>query len=250
MLDSAAIETIRDYKAEVEALGTRDALFHVSAKGAVALKHPSRKKASVFSLTQLVNYIRVLIAGPDIDMGVVVNVCDHQTVEVISDPVDDNQDVEIAVETDFSKVFTSFPFEKQLSQEEFIINLMTKFEDTDQRTELIQLASSVRAEKISTNDDDGFSQEVATKAGVHLTKKFSVKNLWMLKTYKTFPEVEQPIIPYILRLHQREEESPKYALYECDGGKWKVDTTIAIREWIKNRVNLELGESAGKVSVL
>ena len=249
MLDADAIETIREYQSEIQEHGSMSTPFHVSPKGAVALKFPSRETLKVFSLTQLVNAVKseLRIAS---DEHFVVNVKDQLSVDVMADTIDDNLNLEVIVSSDFSKVFSPFPFEKQMSQEEFIINLMTKFEETELRQELLRFISSVKQERVGVSDDDGFSQEASVRAGVHLAGAKTVRNYWPLKTYKTFPEVEQPVIPYILRLHQREDEMPKFALYECDGGKWKVDTTIAVREWLINRIKNQLAEAADRVTVL
>jgi uncharacterized protein YuzE len=186
----------------------------------------------------------------EIGDSLLVNVDSFERVAGISFLRDENEEIEEVAVADFKGVFETFPFKTQLSHEEFIINLLTKFEKTEQLTALLKQVSSVKQERLQTSEDDGVSQVAATKTGVHLSSQTQIQSMWTLKTFKTFPEVDQPEIPYILRLHQRDEEMPKFALYECDGGMWKVRTTLAVREWLQNRIKNELGELASKVTVL
>jgi hypothetical protein len=248
MLNAEAIDKIREYRYEIKEFGSRNHPFIVTPEGAKALSFPVRKTAELFSLSQVVSFVKLLIAEKA--DHVTINVPSHLKISVWTKLLDDNLNIETAAAADFSSVFEPFPFGRQLTQEEFIINVMTKFEDDESRAELLKLVSSVKDARLSTSDDDGISQVVATKMGVHLASETAVKNLWKLQTFKTFPEVEQPVIPYILRLHQRESEMPKFALYECDGGKWKIETTIAIREWLKNQLKSSLEDKADLVTVL
>ena len=60
----------------------------------------------------------------------------------------------------------------------------------------------------------------------------------------TMTFVFKPVdVPYILRLHQRAEEVPKFSLHECDGGMWRVETTKAVRKWLQDQV-MDLGLKA------
>lgn len=245
MLNADAIQAIVDLgHSGIEEIGSHQ--FHVSPKGATALKYPKSQSLTVFSLGQLVNF---LIAQKfDAAAGVLINVLDYNRVQAILGTLDDNEEVSVLVEADFSKMYKSFPFETQLTQSEFIINLMTKFENDDVVKGLLKLVSEVRAGKLATSTDDGYSQEAIVKGGVHLSASEKIQNIWHLKTFKTFPEVEQPTIPYILRLHQREDEVPKFALYDCDGANWKVKLASVIREWCIQRLKTE--GIADKVTVL
>lgn len=202
--------------------------FHVNPEGADALKYPKLEKMEAFSLQQMVNFIK---AG-ELGGKALVNVLSEKYVELVYQARGKNREVEVLAAADFSKIFEDFPFGRELVQEDFMIQLMTKFADTEERSALLGLSSSIKAEKISTSQDDGFSQTAAVKSGVHLQTEMKVKNLWKLKTFKTFPEVEQPVIQYILRLHQRGSEVPKFSLHPCDGGAWKIETTRAVRSYL------------------
>lgn len=225
MLSADAIKEIEKL-ARYEVKDISGIPFHVGASGAAALKFPTPAMLTCFGLTQLLNFIKARGVS-----GAYINVLSHDRVQLIQSSLGDNEEIVVLANADFSKVYKSFPFEEQLSQENFIIELMTKFEQDEVRDRLIKVVSQVRAEKIRSSDDDGFSQVASVKAGAVLVKEEKVQNLWELVTFKTFPEVEQPPIPYVLRLHQRNDEVPKFALYDCDGGAWRVKTTSVIRDY-------------------
>ena len=264
MVDSAAIERIEELAVEAQNSRVQEIegfSFHVSKTGVTQVILPTGEAVKCFSLTQMISFLKAYVNMPErpIDEGehlrdepILINVENHERVVAIDNVHNDNGRLSELCISDMKAMlmFKAFDFGQQMTHEDIVIALMTKFVMDDSLRALLKFISSVRAEKVHTSDDDGISQVAAVKAGVHLTGAKDVQNLWHLQTYKTFPEVEQPVIPYILRLHQRDEEMPKFALYECDGGLWKIKTTIAVREYLKNRLNNELGEMSSKVVVL
>lgn len=200
--------------------------FHITNKAIGRIPYPTIKEMGVFSLTEFVNFIKD-------EKGLFVNIEGYSRVAAYKEERNKNLHHDCVAFADFSKIFEPFPLAIQMPQQDFILNLLTKFKDSEDRTELSKLVSSVKAERVKTSEDDGVSQVVSTKGGIHLSESTRVNNLWLLQTYKTFPEVSQPIINYILRLHQRDEEIPKFALYECDGGAWKIGTIKSIREFLE-----------------
>lgn len=247
MLDTEAIDTLCAIASseinEIEGVN-----FHVSHHGAQAVKFPVPNAIEVFSLSQLVTLLENCYAGEAKDT--LVNVTDFSRVEVILKDYGPNNEVLKFAFADFSGVFEKFPFGQRIIQEDFIIKLMTQFVKDQNRDELIKTVLSIKSEKLSTSEDDGYSQVAATKSGVHLATTKRIENLWVLKTFCTFPEIDQPEIPYILRLHQKDSEAPQFALYPCDGGKWKVDLTLKIRQWLINGLKPILGEKYGKAVVV
>lgn len=242
MLSAEALQLLAKMaKSEVQV--HQNKAFHIGPEGATLLKFPKIETLHVFGLTQLLNFVQVSKMS-----GVFINVLTETRVQLIRSQLGANDEVVVFCDADFSKVYKSFPFGNQLSQEDFIIELMTRFEQDEVRDRLLQVVSKVKAGRLAESTDDGFSQEATVKAGVSLVTTEKIQNIWELITFKTFPEVEQPKIPYILRLHQRSEEMPRFALYDCDGGAWKVKTTAKIREFCQQFISEQkLGD---KVSVL
>jgi hypothetical protein len=254
MMDASAIQQIGDMAegaGRVEEHGTQSTLFHVCAKSATPLKFPEAETVKLFSLNQIVSYLKTLMnarpADGETEPGkAIINVLDHENVEIIDEGYNENMNVSRLAVATMEEMFSPFPFGQKMSQEDFIINVMTKFVQNDVTAELLKLVSSIKEDAGRVSDDDGYSQVVNTKQGVTLVSESKLKNLWILQTYKTFPEVEQPLIPYVLRLH----DGGRLALYDSDGGAWKVNVTKTVREYLVNRIKGELGEKAEMVTVL
>jgi hypothetical protein len=57
-----------------------------------------------------------------------------------------------------------------------------------------------------------------------------------LAPYRTFREVEQPRSEFLFRLRNKAPDNlPECALFEADGGRWKLDAMLTIKEWLKDR---------------
>jgi hypothetical protein len=132
-----------------------------------------------------------------------------------------------------------FPFGKFMAPEEFVIAAMTliaDYKETD-RARLLELVGNVSAENVTTSADDGISQTVGVKAGITLVKKKEIENPFQLAPHRTFPEVKQPVSPFILRARQSGENSmPMLALFEADNGAWELSAIANIAEWLKEEV--------------
>jgi hypothetical protein len=131
---------------------------------------------------------------------------------------------------------TDFSFGKYYEQETFIIGLQTLFEKTENRDRLLSIVGKIKSEEVREAFDDGVSQEVAVKVGQVLVQAITVPNPIILKPFRTFREVKQPESPFVVRLKRVAGGLPQIALYECDGGMWKVDAMNSIADYIKERV--------------
>lgn len=126
-----------------------------------------------------------------------------------------------------------FNFGNRFEIENFTIALMMAFDETPAREQLIRIVGNMTAERIWQSTDDGFSQEVAQKAGISLVKREQITNPFMLSPHRTFPEVAQPMSPFIFRAHQvGPDKLPQVALYECDNDVWKLEAIKSIASWL------------------
>lgn len=227
--------------------------YHVSKSGAKLVEVPSLTSMKLFSLTQAVNFLRSLIGdgGGEVKPGqILVNVVNETTVEIVDSAMNENLNRDEYASLDSNEIFDVFKHGNKYSQEDIIIQLMTKFVPSPEVKELLELVSAVKSDNEANFKDSGFSQTVNVKAGVSLVTTKEIKNLFMLPTYRTFPECKQPHIPYILRLHDGPGGKPLFALYAADGGQWKVDTTKEIREFFTKELSAALGDKAVAVTVL
>jgi len=114
-----------------------------------------------------------------------------------------------------------FPFGKYLDVEEFVVRLLSQFAQTKHRDELVAVVGNVRAEAVQTIADDGVSQTATVKQGARLGD-VRITNPVTLAPFRTFPEVEQPEVDFVIRLRGGGEgHLPTLALFEVDDGQWR-----------------------------
>ncbi len=119
----------------------------------------------------------------------------------------------------------AFPFGQWLDTETFIIRTLCQIVESKARDNLISFVSSITANEVITNEDDGFSQSTTVidkQSGRKGVKDFSP--ILTLSPYRTFPEVAQPESRFLLRMRKGRED-PEVALFEADGGLW-VSTAV------------------------
>lgn len=132
-------------------------------------------------------------------------------------------------------VHTPFSFGRWHGNEEFIISLQCQFVQTDQRDRILSLVGGIQKNVVATWEDDGTTQAVTAKAGVSLVKEMKVPNPVELCPLRTFMEVAQPSSLFVLRVREG-KELPECALFEADGGAWKLEAAESIAAYLKGKV--------------
>lgn len=128
-----------------------------------------------------------------------------------------------------------FPFGRFVDREEFVIGLQSRFVETPDLLEVLRLTSNLEASTVAQSEDDGISQRTTVKQGVQLKEVVKVKGRVTLKPYRTFREVEQPGSAFVFRLRSKDGGVPECALFEADGGKWKMDAVLTIKAWLDDQ---------------
>jgi hypothetical protein len=96
---------------------------------------------------------------------------------------------------------------------------------------------NIKEENVRQTGDDGVTQTVTAKSGIARVEDVSVPNPVHLAPFRTFREVSQPLSPFVLRMKQgREGGLPTVALFEADGGKWKLDAIQFIRDYLAGKI--------------
>lgn len=195
--------------------------------------HPEKPdRFRAFSLSGLVDFIREdvdrLFIAPEIRC--IVRVVNPQRVEVLSPMYGPYRERDLLAECD--ALVPEIPFGKFLGVDEFQIMLQSRFEDSANRALVLQLSGSLRTEQENKIADDGVSQKVTIKRGVATADDVTVKNPVVLKPLRTFYEVAQPDSPFILRFN----EQANAALFEGDGGAWKLRAVENIRAWLAGKL--------------
>lgn len=118
--------------------------------------------------------------------------------------------------------------------EEFLVKLRAQFRESATRDQLLRVLGNVTEEEARTDRDDGFTQTVQSRAGVALADNVPLVNPVLLSPFRTFREVTQPESPFILRVQGGGRK--QVALFEADGGAWKLKAVESIREWLTANV--------------
>lgn len=129
----------------------------------------------------------------------------------------------------------SFRFGQWYDLETFIIAIQSMFVADESTEALLSVIGHLANEVIVEHKDEGFGQSVQVKTGITTKSQVKIVNPMTLRPYRTFREVEQPESQFIFRL--RKKESMQCALFEADGGKWKLDAITNIKRWLEDKLS-------------
>ena len=129
-----------------------------------------------------------------------------------------------------------FDFDYYYDQEQFVINMQTAFEQTNETALILAVAGNVENKTVASYGDDGISQKATISKGIAGKEDVIVPNPVTLRPYRTFLEVEQPESKFIFRIKEGREGEPTFKLVEADGGLWKYDAVAAIKDYLKENL--------------
>ena len=141
-------------------------------------------------------------------------------------------------------IIPRFAFDNFMDTEEFNIALQSKFVSNDDREILLQVVGNVSEENIKNTGDDGVSQAVTINQGVASKADVKVPNPVVLAPYRTFLEVEQPESQFIFRM----KDGPRGAIFEADGGAWRNQAIVNIREYLNYQLKEEI--ESNRITIL
>ena len=186
-----------------------------------------------FSLQGLADFIKADVDGlfQDPERRHIVRVTDVDKVEVLT-PVTGFYKKRYLIAECYALV-PPIPFDTFKDAEDFQIMVQTRFEDTENRALVLKLSGSLRNEQTMQTADDGVSQKVTINKGVATAADVTVKNPVTLIPLRTFHEVKQPASPFVLRFNEDSEA----ALFEGDGGAWKLKAVKNIKDWLEKELS-------------
>lgn len=129
--------------------------------------------------------------------------------------------------------------------ESFNISLQSKFLDTEDKATILQVVGNLKEDAVRTMTDDGVSQVTAVRTGVATVADVKVPNPVTLRPFRTFIEVDQPESRFIFRMR----EGGRCAIFEADGGAWKLAAKKNIYNYLKEQLDKEV-ESGAVVLIL
>jgi len=131
----------------------------------------------------------------------------------------------------------NFRFGEFYDCETFNIKLQSVFVENDDRERVLRLVGNIKEENVRQTSDDGVTQSVTARAGIARVEDVPVPNPVDLMPYRTFREVTQPSSQFVLRLRQgREGVMPSCALFEADGGGWKLRAIQSIATYLREHM--------------
>lgn len=186
---------------------------------------------SMNTLTSLVDYIKGVNEFKDILY--IIQVVSPTEVRLIS-TLDEDRKRETLVEV--TAEIPEFRFGRFIENEEFIINVQSKFLDSDSEKNdkpiILQFAGNVKAGTVAEYGDSGVGQKATIKKGVASMQEVEVPSPCYLMPYRTFTEVGQPMSSFIFRVKDDKNFGVEFALFEADGGAWKNEAKTNIKNFL------------------
>jgi len=203
-------------------------------------RDPVPTTLKINTLTGLIDYV---VKGADAvvgdERGLMVHIVSERQVDVISGVFGRGWQRRSYASATADAVLSKsdFRFGEFYDCESFVIKLLSLFEDFEGRSAVLKIVGNIKEENVRQTGDDGVTQTVTARSGIARVEEVPVPNPVFLAPFRTFREVTQPLSPFVLRMKQgREGSLPTVALFEADGGKWKLDAIQFIREYLSGKI--------------
>ena len=188
---------------------------------------------SVSTLSSIVRYVKEFASIDDnSETPMIAHVVSPDRVELIS-ALDSDRKREKLMVADAET--PDIPFGTYIENEKMCITIQSMFvddEDTDKKL-VLRFAGTVTAGSVNEYGDDGVTQKATVKHGVASKAEAIVPSPCMLRPFRTFIEVQQPASKFIFRLKEGQGNTVYSALFEADGGAWKVTAMRSIRNYLE-----------------
>lgn len=190
----------------------------------------------IYSLEGLVEYLNQEVDA-DARGKITIVVNSPRTVSIRSQVANEKETRITWIDGDYET--DTFPFERYLDHETFMVKAQALIVDSHDREKVLKLVGNLTTAAVQNSTDNGTSQTVVVETGVRKSD-VELPNPVILAPRRTFPEVEQPESPFVLRVKQsREGLMPEIALFEADGGLWKLKAIQNIKKYLKDSLKEE-----------
>lgn len=191
----------------------------------------AKEPVNLNTLSGMVNYIKSNLER--IDEKLILQIKNEEIVSLMGTlEVDGSREVLASAKA----IVPEFSFDRYHDVEEFNIALQSKFVPNDDRNILLKVVGNVSEDNVKTVGDDGVSQAVTINQGVASKADVKVPNPVELAPYRTFLEVIQPESQFVFRM----KDGPRAAIFEADGGAWRNQAIVNIREYFKEQLKEEI----------
>jgi hypothetical protein len=172
------------------------------------------------------------------ETGFCVHVVSYDCVKIVSQ-ITGTQNQRFTYLSASPKGLRQFTFGNYYDHEDFIIAMQSLFVQDDVTAAILKLIGNIKDENVGQYDDDGITQKVTARAGISLSESVPVINPVVLAPYRTFLEIQQPYSNFILRLKPG-KPLPQIALFEADGGRWKLEAITRIENYLIAELSKEI----------
>ena len=193
----------------------------------------------VHSLSMLVKMVKHELTENHV-FPLIVNVTDNKVVTV-SSSLDVNKDRETVINCVAS--IPQIPFGQEMSPEQWIIQLLTNFQQTDNCKKLQELLSSIVIDQKVEVSDNGFTQKVVAMDGAQIRRETTVQPLIKLVPARTFTECKQPEQTFLVRV----SKSGGITISDASGGAFRKQCMESIEDYLSYQLEEEVKE--GKVVI-
>mgnify|MGYP000867004336 FL=1 len=195
---------------------------------------PRAERLTVHSLLGFCTYINNGFDGLTKDDAMVI-VSGINRAQLVSKLFGKDKSRETFIAADLCEV-EEFQFGQFMTQEEFAIKFRSLFVPSEKNDTnyVLSFVSKLHGGTAITTEDDGITQQVGVSRGVSgkMTEKATLKSIVKLAPYRTFREIEQPESEFLLRMRLDSNNIPLVALFEADGGAWRITAMNRIAEYI------------------
>jgi hypothetical protein len=197
------------------------------------IKAPLSRTITVNSLSGFVGYVKSGFDAMEHDNNLMIHVVSPTEVVAYSH-LNNDQEREAYVKA--SAMLPSFRFGSFHDAESFNIALQSVFVTNEDRATMLKIVGNIKDENVASFGDDGVTQQVRTKSGVATVADVPVPNPVYLKPYRTFVELQQPESAFVFRMRS----GPECALFEADGGAWKVEAMDKVRAFLEKELEQQI----------
>ena len=191
---------------------------------------PRASSIEMNTLSSLIDYIK---SGVDSFRDQMIIHVQSPTLVRMYSALDEEREREYVVEVKAN--VPAFNFNQFQDHESFCIGVQSKCIDDPETDKalLLRFAGTVEAGRVAEYGDDGVSQKATVKTGIASKGEALVPSPARLKPFRTFVEVEQPVSSFIFRMKEdKYSKGIQCALFEADGGAWKLEAMEAIKEYL------------------
>jgi hypothetical protein len=185
---------------------------------------------NLYSLKSLVQMIKTE-AVKKYNPPLYVSIHSHDHVECYTQPLKELRNERRFLYSAIAKDIPGWREDIQLSFEEALIAIRTRFQQTPDSDYLLKLLSDITNGAKITFTDNGIASTVVSQKGIALRENAIIRPIVNLKPYRTFQEVEQPESSIHIRVSEK-----GIRFIEADGGMWRLAARRTIAEYLKSEL--------------